>query len=77
MANLNSRHRLSGCPIREPVSPRGNIATNANQFLGEEGATLIRESATAYFEKSKLELDDKGELLAYIVKKALDGAAVD
>jgi twitching motility two-component system response regulator PilH len=41
------------------------------------GATLIREGATAYFEKSKLESDDKGELLAYIVKKALDGAAVD
>ncbi len=40
-------------------------------------AKLMQEGATAYFEKSKLELGLNSELLVYIVKKTLDRAAAD
>jgi CheY-like chemotaxis protein len=34
---------------------------------------LKKEGATAYFEKSKLELDQHSESLVHIVKRTLDG----
>jgi two-component system, cell cycle response regulator DivK len=37
-------------------------------------AKLMKEGATAYFEKSKLQLDHNSETLLEIVKKTLDGA---
>jgi CheY-like chemotaxis protein len=39
----------------------------------KNAAKLIREGATAYFEKSKLDLDQNAESLLQIVRKALDG----
>jgi CheY-like chemotaxis protein len=38
----------------------------------KNAAKLIKEGATAYFEKSQLELDPNAELLLQIVKKNLD-----
>ena len=39
-------------------------------------ARLVKEGATAYYEKSKMELDRHGESLVSIVKTALDNVAV-
>ncbi len=39
----------------------------------KNAAKLIKEGATAYFEKSKLDLDQNAESLLQIVKKTLDG----
>jgi CheY-like chemotaxis protein len=39
----------------------------------KNAAKLIKEGATAYFEKSKLDLDQNADSLLQIVKKTLDG----
>ncbi len=38
-------------------------------------AKLLMEGATAYFEKSKMELDQNAESLLHIVKRTLEGVA--
>lgn len=38
-------------------------------------AKLIKEGAAAYFEKSRIELDQHAESLLHIVKRTLDGVA--
>lgn len=40
-------------------------------------AKLIKEGAAAYFEKSKMELDQHAESLLHIVKRTLGGVAAD
>jgi len=41
-------------------------------------AKLMKEGATAYFEKSRIELDQHGESLVQLIKRTLDrGAATD
>jgi hypothetical protein len=39
----------------------------------KNAAKLMKAGATAYFEKSKLDLDQNAESLLQIVKKTLDG----
>jgi len=38
-------------------------------------AKLMKEGATAYFEKSKLQLDHNCETLLHVVKRTLDSVA--
>ena len=62
MRALRKNSRTAGIPVIVLSS-----LTQKNE------AKLMKEGATAYFEKSKLELDHNSGTLLQIVKKTLDG----